>query len=83
MLMAHQSPAYVQWQLGQSSIQITVDRYCHWIPGEGSVRKPDRKSHIIKNGLSKLLKPLNKMKGGAEGRICKIVNNINKLLKTK
>jgi len=56
-LMAHMSPAYVQRQLGHSSISITVDRYCHWIPGEGRgdlegalrgrVRKPNPKSHII------------------------------------
>jgi len=57
MLMAHQSPAYVQRQLGHSSYSITVDRYCHWISGEGRkdlegvlqgrVRKSDRKSHKI------------------------------------
>jgi integrase len=35
MLMTHQSPAYVQRQLGHSSYSITEDRYCHWIPGEG------------------------------------------------
>jgi len=35
MLMAHQSPGYVQKQLGHSSIAITMDIYCHWIPGEG------------------------------------------------
>jgi hypothetical protein len=29
------SPAYVQKQLGHSSISITVDIYGHWIPGEG------------------------------------------------
>jgi integrase len=29
------SPAYVQRQLGHSSISITVDIYGHWIPGEG------------------------------------------------
>jgi integrase len=34
-LMAHQSPGYVQKQLGHSSISITMDIYCHWIPGEG------------------------------------------------
>jgi integrase len=55
--MSHLSPAYVQHQLGHSSISITVDRYCHWIPGEGRgdlegalrgrVRKSDPKSHII------------------------------------
>jgi len=33
--MAHQSPGYVQKQLGHSSISITMDIYCHWIPGEG------------------------------------------------
>jgi len=33
--MAHQSPAYVQKQLGHSSISITVDTYGHWISGEG------------------------------------------------
>jgi integrase len=36
LLMAHQSPGYVQKQLGHSSISITMDIYCHWIPGEGS-----------------------------------------------
>ena len=36
-LMSHLSPVYVQHQLGHSSISITVDRYCHWIPGEGVV----------------------------------------------
>lgn len=35
LLMAHQSPGYVQKQLGHSSISITMDVYCHWIPGEG------------------------------------------------
>ncbi len=35
LLMAHQSPGYVQKQLGHSSISITMDIYCHWIPGEG------------------------------------------------
>ena len=35
LLMAHQSPAYVQKQLGHSSISITVDNYGHWISGEG------------------------------------------------
>ncbi|MBU0731145.1 MAG: tyrosine-type recombinase/integrase [Proteobacteria bacterium] len=35
MLMAHQSPAYVQQQLGHSSITTTVDVYGHWIQGEG------------------------------------------------
>jgi integrase len=35
LLMAHQSPAYVQKQLGHSSIKTTVDIYGHWIFGEG------------------------------------------------
>jgi integrase len=35
LLMDHLSPAYVQKQLGHSSISITVDLYGHWIPGEG------------------------------------------------
>jgi integrase len=35
LLMAHLSPAYVQKQLGHSSISITVDTYGHWISGEG------------------------------------------------
>ena len=35
MLMVHQSPAYVQTQLGYSSIKIPVDIYGHWILGEG------------------------------------------------
>jgi integrase len=33
--MAGVSPAYVQKQLGHSSISMTVDIYGHWIPGEG------------------------------------------------
>jgi integrase len=35
LLMAHQSPGYVQRQLGHSSISITMDIYCHWLPGQG------------------------------------------------
>jgi integrase len=35
LLMAHRSPAYVQHQLGHSSISITIDVYGHWIPGQG------------------------------------------------
>ncbi len=35
LLMAGVSPAYVQKQLGHSSISMTVDTYGHWIPGEG------------------------------------------------
>jgi integrase len=33
--MAGMSPAYVQKQLGHSSIAITVDIYGHWVTGEG------------------------------------------------
>ena len=35
LLMAGMSPAYVQRQLGHSSIAITVDIFGHWIPGVG------------------------------------------------
>jgi hypothetical protein len=34
-IMAGMGPAYVQKQLGHSSISITVDIYGHRIPGEG------------------------------------------------
>lgn len=59
LLMAHQSPGYVQRQLGHSSISMTMDIYCHWIPGEGrdglekafvssgSGGVRERQSHII------------------------------------
>ncbi len=32
LLMNGESPAYVKEQMGHSSIQITVDLYCHWLP---------------------------------------------------
>lgn len=32
LLMNGESPAYVKEQMGHSSIQATVDLYCHWIP---------------------------------------------------
>ena len=35
LLMAGVSPAYVQKQLGHSSISMTVDINAHWVPGEG------------------------------------------------
>ncbi len=35
LLTAHRSPGYVQKQFGHSSISITMDVYCHWMPGEG------------------------------------------------
>jgi integrase len=33
LLMNGESPVYVKEQMGHSSIQVTVDLYCHWIPG--------------------------------------------------
>lgn len=36
LLGAGVSPAYVQKQMGHSSIKITVDTYGHWIPGENA-----------------------------------------------
>lgn len=51
LLMAHQSPAYVQKQLGHSSIEVTVDIYGHWISGEG------------RNGLENALQPVQKPEG--------------------
>ena len=33
LLMNGESPAYVKEQMGHSSIQVTVDLYCHWLPG--------------------------------------------------
>jgi integrase len=35
LLMAGVCPAYVQKQLGPSSISMTVDIYEHWVPVEG------------------------------------------------
>lgn len=35
LLMSGTSPAYVQQQLGHSSISTTCDIYGHWVPGEG------------------------------------------------
>ena len=32
LLMQGESPAYVKEQLGHSSIKVTVDIYCNWIP---------------------------------------------------
>ena len=43
LLMDHYSPAYVQKQLGHSSIEITVGTYGHWIDGEG---RPDLESAL-------------------------------------
>jgi integrase len=58
--MDHYSPAYVQKQLGHSSVSITVDIYGHWIPGEGKMdltrtlrgpkTKPRRPLSVVKQG---------------------------------
>ena len=62
LLMAHQSPAYVQKQLGHSSISITVDTYGHWISGEGrrglenallGLYEKSIKTHTAQSGFSK------------------------------
>ena len=34
LLQDGESPAYVKEQMGHSSIQVTVDRYGHFIPGK-------------------------------------------------
>jgi len=49
MLMAHQSPAYVQKQLGHSSISMTVDVYGHWISGQGRDGLEDALSGGVRN----------------------------------
>lgn len=49
LLMAHISPAYVQKQLGHSSINITVDRYGHWIQGEGHHGLDEALSPVVRN----------------------------------
>ncbi len=83
LLMAHQSPAYVQRQLGHSSIKTTVDIYGHWIFGEGRggldealggkvERKRDAKcifSHIGKNKSRNPLRLQPICWCGAEGEI--------------
>lgn len=57
LLMSHKSPAYVQKQLGHYSVQMTVDIYGHWIPGEGRddldlvfMRKEDPKEAAPSSG---------------------------------
>ena len=49
LLMAHMSPAYVQKQLGHSSINITVDTYGHWIQGEGRHRLDEALNPVVRN----------------------------------
>lgn len=48
LLMNGESPAYVKEQMGHSSIQVTVDLYCHWIPGSNrqAVDRLDEPVHI-------------------------------------
>lgn len=55
LLMDRHSPAYVQKQLGHSSITMTVDVYGHWMPGEG------------RTGLSETLAP-QKAKGQSKNQ---------------
>jgi integrase len=51
LLQAGISPAYVQRQLGHSSIAITVDTYGHWIPSENAdwINAADSKPTPAKN----------------------------------
>ena len=49
LLMAHMSPAYVQKQMGHSSICITVDTYGHWIAGEGRQGLEEALSGSVRN----------------------------------
>ena len=63
MLMAHLSPAYVQRQLGHSSIQMTVDIYGHWIPGEGRQGLEDALCPVPNGGGNRIyFRILKKMK---------------------
>ena len=55
LLMSHMSPAYVQKQLGHSSIQITVDIYGHWMPGEG---RQDLEEALLQKENPKEMAPL-------------------------
>jgi len=52
LLMNSESPAYVKEQMGHSSIQVTVDLYCHWIPGSNrqAVNRLDETVDIQKLG---------------------------------
>jgi integrase len=46
LLMNGESPAYVKEQMGHSSIQVTVDLYCHWIPGSNR-QAVDRLDEVV------------------------------------
>lgn len=48
LLMNGESPAYVKEQMGHSSIQVTVDLYCHWIPGSNR-QAVDRLDEVVNN----------------------------------
>jgi hypothetical protein len=52
LLMNGESPAYVKEQMGHSSIHVTVDLYCHWIPGSNrqAVDRLDQTVDIPKTG---------------------------------
>ncbi len=52
LLMNGESPAYVKEQMGHSSIQVTVDLYCHWIPGSNR-QAVDRLDEVVDNSKSK------------------------------
>jgi integrase len=63
LLMNSESPAYVKEQMGHSSIQVTVDLYCHWIPGSNrqavdrldeavEIQKTEGESATIRNQTS-------------------------------
>ena len=49
--MNGESPAYVKEQMGHSSIQVTVDLYCHWIPGSNR-QAVDRLDEVVDNQKS-------------------------------
>ena len=51
LLMNGESPAYVKEQMGHSSIQVTVDLYCHWIPGSNR-QAVDRLDEAVDNHTS-------------------------------
>jgi integrase len=52
LLMAGMSPAYVQRQLGHSSISNTVDIYGDWVPGEGRAGLEAALAGAVRTGAS-------------------------------